>query len=63
MATTIQSLTRDPKPCDEALKPDALALGDMLATKQLAIGRGDIRLTLWKAGDGGTNLGIQLVPK
>ena len=61
MATTIQSLTRDAKPCDEALKPDALALGDMLANKQLAIGRGDIRLTLWKAGDGGTNLGIQLV--
>ena len=60
MATTIRTLTRELKPCDDALKPDALALGDMLANKELAIGRGDIRLTLWKAGSGGTNLGIQL---
>ena len=61
MATSIRSLVRLPKPCGDDFKPDALALGDLLATNELAIGRGDVRLTLWKAGSGGTNTGIQFV--
>ena len=61
MATTIHSLQREPKSCDDALEPDSLALGDMLANKELAVGRGVYNLTLWKAGSGATNNGIQLL--
>ena len=61
MATTIRDLVRKPTLCDESLKPDALALGDLLATGQLAVGRGDIRLTLWRAGTTDLSLGITFV--
>ena len=58
MATSIRSLVRLPTPCVDDLKPDALALGDLLSTSELAIGGGDVRLTSWKARSGGTNTGI-----
>ena len=51
MATTVWDLQRAPTTCDDALKPDALALGDLLTTGRLAVGRGDNRLTLWRSGE------------
>ena len=54
MATNVRDFKRTAKTCDESLKPDALALGDLLATGRLAVGRGDIKLTLWRSGE--TNL-------
>ncbi len=58
MATTVRDLKRTPKTCDESLKPDALALGDLLATGRLAVGRGEIRLILWRSGETDLAAGI-----
>ena len=61
MATTVRDLKRTPKTCDESLKPDASALGDLLATGRLAVGRGDIRLTLWRSGQTDLSTGINFI--
>ena len=50
METTVISVNRTSLPCDAASSADNLALGDLLAFGHLAVGRGDITLSIARRG-------------